>query len=150
MSRAPFDSRLVIERLRSQLPASFTVGGAADLGAVTSTRDYRPPHVFVVLVKEEPQARKAGHPGGAAEQLATVYFATLVVARNYRDPLGQAAATDLHESLGLVREALIGWVPVLPAARDCQLIEGQPSEFDASVLVWTDLYQTQHCLGGTA
>ncbi|EPG4934731.1 phage tail terminator protein, partial [Pseudomonas aeruginosa] len=35
-------------------------------------------------------------------------------------------------------------------ARDCQLIQGQPVDYDTSVLIWTDLYQTQHAIGRTS
>ncbi|WP_419555426.1 phage tail terminator protein, partial [Pseudomonas aeruginosa] len=80
-----------------------------------------------------------------------VRFGVVVATRNYRDNKGKNAMDDLRPVLGQVRDALIGWVPPgLAGARDCQLIQGQPVDYDTSVLIWTDLYQTQHAIGRTS
>ncbi|CAD5107235.1 phage tail terminator protein [Zestomonas carbonaria] len=144
---APFDHRLVLERLRTELPAKFNLGTAADLAAVTSLRDFRPPQVFVVLAQETPIPRQPGSAGGAGRQIAVVHFGVTLAVTNHRDNRGAAAGDDLQALLGQVRDALIGWTPALPAARDCQLIQGKVIDYDTNVLVWADIYQTQHAIG---
>jgi hypothetical protein len=150
MASAPFDHNLVIERLRQQLPAGYTLGGAADLAAITKLLDFRPPQLFVVLAQETPVPRQAGAPGGASRQVATVHFGVTLAVRNYRDNRGAAAGDDLRQRLGEVRDALIGWTPPVPLGRDCQLIQGKVIDYDANTLVWADIYQTQHAIGRSA
>lgn len=150
MASAPFDHNLIIERLRQRLPAGYTLGGAADLAAITALRDFRPPHVFVVLAQETPVARQGGAPGAAARQVAIVHFGVTLAVRNFRDNRGAAAGDDLNTRLGIVRDALIGWTPPVPLGRDCQLVQGKVLDYDANTLVWADLYQTQHAIGRTA
>lgn len=146
---APFDHRLVLDRLRAELPSKFTLGTAADLASVTNLRDFRPPQAFVVLAQETPIPRHPGAPGASGRQIVLVHFGVTLAVTNHRDPRGGAAGDDLQKLLGQVRDALIGWTPPLPAARDCQLIQGKVIDYDASVLVWADIYQTQHAIGRT-
>lgn len=148
---APFDHNLVIERLRDQVKVLKHVGGAAELGTITQLRDFRTPAAYVLLAQETLSPKPAGHAGGATRQMANVHFAITVAVRNYRDNKGITAADDLRPVLGDVRKALIGWTPPgLAGARDCQLVQGQVVDYDASVLIWTDLYQTQHAIGRTS
>ncbi|WP_171892408.1 hypothetical protein [Pseudomonas aeruginosa] len=145
---APFDHNLVIDRLREQVKALQHIGGAAELGAITQLRDFRTPAAYVLLAQETLSAKPAGHAGGAARQMASVHFIVTLAVRNYRDNKGVSAADDLRPVLGQVRQALIGWTPPgLAGARDCQLVQGQVVDYDASILIWTDLYQTQHAIG---
>lgn len=149
MSSAPFNPSLVVDRLRGSLPSTFTLGTAVELAAIKSLLDFRPPQVFVVLAQETGAPRATGAPGAAARQLVTVHFGVTLAVRNYRDNRGSAATEDLTAMLGQIREALIGWVPPLPAARDCQFIQGKVLDYDANVLVWADVFQTQHAIGRT-
>lgn len=150
MSSAPFDIQLVIARLKAEVPMLQRVEGAAELGSVQQLRDFRTPSAYVLLAQETPVARQPGHSGGARRQLATVHFGVTLAVRNYSDTKGMAAADDLRAVLGAVRDALIGWVPPgLTGARDCQLIQGKVLDYDASALVWAELYSTQHSIGST-
>ncbi|WP_220814087.1 phage tail terminator protein [Pseudomonas paralcaligenes] len=146
---APFDHQLVIERLRAELPRTFTLGTAADLAAVTALRDFRPPQVFVVLAQETAEPRDQGNAGAGRRQVAAVHFGVTLAVTNYRDNRGAAAADDLKALLPLVRNALIGWRPPLAMSRDCQLVQGKVIDYDTNVLVWADIYQTQHAIGRT-
>ncbi|WP_256946928.1 phage tail terminator protein [Pseudomonas aeruginosa] len=47
MSNAPFDHRLVIERLTATVPALRLIGTEADLGGVKALRDYPKPAAYV-------------------------------------------------------------------------------------------------------
>lgn len=148
MASAPFDIDLVIARLRDQVPVLAEVAGAAELAGIASLRSFRTPSAYVVLVQETPEPRRPGAPGGASRQMAKVRFGVTTAVRNYADNKGKAAADDLRQVLAAQRDALIGWVPPgLAGARDCQLIQGQAMEYDANILLWTEIYETQHALG---
>ncbi|MFF6659082.1 Gp37 family protein [Pseudomonas aeruginosa] len=145
---APFDHNLVIDRLRDQAKVLRHIGGAAELGTITQLRDFRTPAAYVLLAQETLSPKPAGHAGGATRQMVTVHFIVTLAVRSYRDNKGVSAADDLRPVLDQVRQALIGWTPPgLSGARDCQLVQGQVVDYDASVLIWTDLYQTQHAIG---
>ncbi|WP_223723804.1 hypothetical protein [Pseudomonas aeruginosa] len=151
MSSAPFDHNLIIERLKDQVAVLESVGGAADFAAIKAVRDFRTPTAYVILAEETPMPRSSGAPGAATRQMVQVRFGVVVATRNYRDNKGKNAMDDLRPVLGQVRDALIGWVPPgLVGARDCQLIQGQAVDYDTSVLIWADLYQTQHAIGRTS
>nr|WP_245217364.1 hypothetical protein [Pseudomonas aeruginosa] len=105
----------------------------------------------MILAEETPMPRSSGAPGAATRQMVQVRFGVVVATRNYRDNKGKNAMDDLRPVLGQVRDALIGWVPPgLVGARDCQLIQGQAVDYDTSVLIWADLYHTQHAIGRTS
>lgn len=151
MSSAPFNHNLVIARLKDQVPELQSIGGAADLAAITAVRDFRTPSAFVILAVETPIPRQSGAPGAATRQMVQVSFGVVVAVRNYRDNKGASAADDLNPVLGKVRDALLGWVPPgLTGARDCQLVQGQVVDYDTNTMVWTDVYSTQHSIGRTS
>lgn len=154
MSAAPFDVRPVIDRLAAQVPMLRQVAGAADLAAVTSLADFPAPCAYVLLAREQmDEPPLGGHaPRGrqvAMQQRTPVSFAVVVVARNYRAQRGIAVADELGIVLGAVRDALLGYVPDVAGARPCRLQRGDLTRYDASVALWTDVWQTQHFLGVT-
>lgn len=154
MSAAPFDVGLVQERLRALVPALRQVGGAADYAAVRALKDFPAPCAFVMLAREKGAANPPGHaPRGqqiAVRQTATVTFGVVHALRNYRERRGDQLRDELGEILAATRGALIGYVPDVDGARAIQWVQGDLSSYDAGTALWTEVYQTQHFIGGNA
>lgn len=153
MSAAPFDVRGIQARLKEQAKALRLVQGSADYMAIRSLQDFPAPCAYVVLAREKGIPNPPGHamPGqqAAVRQVMVVTFAVVVAVRNYRDARGSAVADDLTAVLNATRGALIGWVPPgLKGARACQLLQGDIQDYDAATVLWADVYQTQHSIGG--
>lgn len=143
---APFNINLVIERLRAEVPELQSVEGVAEYGAVTSLRDFRTPCGFALLVRERADGDEP-KPGRGTQRLL-VTFGVVLVVRNYRDTRGAQVVDELNPLLGKVRAALMGWTPDVLGARPCRFIQGDVLDYDASTLLWTDVYQTQQIIGG--
>jgi hypothetical protein len=148
VNSAPFDTGLVIARLRLMVPQLQQVRGSAEYAAVTSMRDFRAPEAFVLLVRDQ-----GGDIAGGARQATQAGFGVVIAARNYSDTTGQAAMDDARPLIGACRDALIGWVPQTdagdraPGARACRWVQGEVLDYDSSTLLWADTYTTQHFIG---
>ena len=46
-----------------------------------------------------------------------------------------------------VRDALMGWLPPVEGARPIRWLQGDVLDYDASVLLWAEVYQTQQFIG---
>ena len=142
---APLDPRLIIDRLVAQVPALQLVEGAAAYAAISSLRDFRTPSAYALLAREED-----ADPEGLAHgrQRAIVKFGVVIAVGNYRDVRGGAETADeLRPIVGAVREALMGWLPPLAGARPIRWLQGDVLDYDASVLLWAEVYQTQQFIG---
>jgi hypothetical protein len=153
MSATPFNVQPIIDRLHDQVPGLRHVAGAADFAAVTRLADFPAPCAYVLLAREQVDAPpKPGHAEHGQQiplqQRAQVSFGVVVVARNYRAGRGAQVADELSAVLGQVRSALLGYVPDVAGARPCHLQRGDLTRYDASTALWTDVYQTQHFIGG--
>ena len=140
----PFDSQMVIDRLKS-LPELQSVAGAAEYATVTSLKDFRVPCAYVLLLQERGDDAAVKPRGG---QRAIVTFAVVVAARNYGDQRGERTLQELRPLLGSVRDLLMGWTPEARGARPVQWTRGDVLDYDRSTLLWADVYQTQHFIGG--
>lgn len=153
MSAAPFDVRQVQERLRERVNRLRLVGLAGDYGSVKQLSDFPTPAAYVVLANERATSNPAGHapPGQQikARQIVVAQFGVVLALRNYREQRGEQLADEAKEILGAVRTAILGWVPNLPGARACELVAGKVEDYDASTLLWADLYKTQHSIGNS-
>jgi len=49
----PFDTGLIVQHLRQQVPELHFVGGAADYAAVRELASFRTPSAYVVFAEEE-------------------------------------------------------------------------------------------------
>lgn len=153
MSTAPFDVRLIQERLRIALPQLRSVQGAADYAAITALREFPVPCAYVVMAKE----KGAQNPPGNAvrgqvmpvSQVVNAVFGVVLVVRNYREQRGAQVADELNTLIGGARAALIGYVPEVDGARACQFLEGDLLDYDASTALWADSYLTQHSIRST-
>ncbi|HEJ2039562.1 TPA: hypothetical protein SLV86_001316 [Pseudomonas aeruginosa] len=146
MMSAPFDINLVIDRLRAEVPELQSVEGVAEYGAVTSLRDFRTPCAFALLVRERADGDEPKPARGTQRLLVT--FGVVLVVSNYRDTRGGEVVDELKPLKEKVRGALMGWQPDVLGARPCRFIQGDVLDYDASTLLWTDVYQTQQIIGG--
>ena len=151
MSAAPFDVRPFVARLSDGVPALRSVGLRADLAAVRSLKDFPAPCAYVLLAQERGTANPPGvaPPGRQVKvrQIAEASFGVLLAFRNYREQQGGQLADECSVLIEAVRQQLIGFVPALPAARPIQWVSGELIDYDASVGLWREVYQTQHSIG---
>jgi len=141
MSAEPFDVSPVIARLKAGVASLKRVSGAADYATIKALRDFTTPDAFVLLAREKPIPR-----AGGGHQAATVNFGVVLAVRNYREQRGVQSDNELRTVLGQIRGVLMGWIPDVPGGRACQLVQGAVLDYDASTLIWSDVYQTQHFL----
>lgn len=145
MNSGPFSIGLVIERLRAQVPTLQSVEGTAQYAAITNLREFRPDSAFVLLARE----RGDGEPPKAGgRQRAQVTFGVVLAVRNYRDQVGGEALDEVSPLIAQVRAALMGWTPLVDGGRPCQWLQGDVLDYDDSTLLWSDVFQTQHFIGG--
>lgn len=144
MTAAPFDADLVIQRLKAAVPTLQTVEGAAEYAAIRTLSDFRTPCAYVLLVRE----RGDGEPPKAGRQRAMTTFGVVVAVQNYRDQVGGETMDEVIPLVGRIRSALIGWVPEIQGGRPCQWMQGDVLDYDNTTLLWSDVFQTQHFIGG--
>jgi hypothetical protein len=149
MAAKPFPTRLVIDRLTSTIPRTELeqVNSAAQYASIEKLSDFRALTTFVLLANE----RWDGEPPKAGRQRMIVNFGVVTAVKNFRDTRkGVESAEELDPLIERIRQQLIGWKPALEGSRECALIDGNVLDFDANVLLWIDVYQTQHFIGGGA
>lgn len=149
MAAKPFPTRLVIDRLTSTIPRTELeqVNSAAQYASIEKLSDFRALTTFVLLANE----RWDGEPPKAGRQRMIVNFGVVTAVKNFRDiRKGVESAEELDPLIERIRQQLIGWKPALDGSRECALIDGNVLDFDANVLLWIDVYQTQHFIGGGA
>lgn len=151
MSAAPFDIGLVLTRLQSVDTGMRQWGGRADYASIQRLQDYPAPCGYVLLARERGLQTKSGQsfpgrqtPGFA--QVTTVTFGVVTVIQNYRQLEGADLRDELREQLGRVRSPLLGWTPPVSGGRACELIQGDLTDYDSSIAVWTDIWSTQHVI----
>ena len=97
MNFEPFDTGLVIERLKALVPDLRKVGGAADYAAVQELRGFATPSAFVIFAGE---SGGTTGPRGARVQPAVTRFGLVLAVRNYRPGAGDHPADQsLHARL---------------------------------------------------
>lgn len=142
MDSAPFDIELIIARLKAKVPELQTIEGVAEYATMTKITDFRPNSAFVILVAEQADGEEPSRP--TAMQRANVSFAVIIAARNYRDQRGGESIADISPLLGDVRKAIKGFIPDVAGARACAWVSGNVLDYDNSVLLWSDVFKTQH------
>ena len=104
MSFAPFDTSLIVERLRSAVPDLHRIGGAADYGAVEKLSGFRTPSAYVIFAEEDNTGRVPTSPGVCAQESA-VQFGVVLALRHYAEQrveqLGRHGAGVLDAALVL-------------------------------------------------
>lgn len=154
MSFAPFDSGVIVARLRTQVTSLRTVGLAADYAAIKNLRDFTPPSAYVVLAQErfEPAAIGMAPRGQQipVTQRGRISIGVIVAGRNYREQAGGQLAGELRALLAATSASLNGWVPDVPGAQPLQLQRGDLLQYDDATALWCDVWQTQTIIGAVA
>ena len=143
MNFEPFDTGLVIDRLKTQVPDLRQVGGAADYAAVQELRGFATPSAFVIFAGE---SGGGTGPRGARVQAAVSRFGLALAVRNYRPGAGDQLGDELRKVLGLTRSALIGWVPPTPGATALIWEAGEVMDYDHSTVLYVESYQLTNFL----
>ncbi|MEG1971313.1 MAG: hypothetical protein RR101_14470 [Burkholderiaceae bacterium] len=142
MNFEPFDTDLVIARLKEATSGFRLIAGAADAITVRDLRELNPPSAYVLLADEA--GSSTGSRGAVAPAVAR--FGVAIAVRNYRAGSGEQVSAEARQRVGQVRAALIGWQPPLPGASPCSWLAGATFDYDDSTLVWVDTYQCTHVL----
>lgn len=143
MNFEPFDTSLVVERLKALVPDLREVGGAADYAAVQELRGFATPSAFVIFAGE---SGGGTGPRSARVQPAVTRFGLALAVRNYRPGAGDQLGDELRKVLGLTRSALIGWVPPIPGATALVWEAGEVMDYDHSTVLYVESYQLTHLL----
>ena len=143
MNFEPFDTGLVIERLKALVPDLRKVGGAADYAAVQELRGFATPSAFVIFAGE---SGGGTGPRGARVQPAVTRFGLALAVTNYRPGAGDQLGDELRKYIGLTRSALIGWVPPTPGATALVWEAGEVMDYDHSTVLYVESYQLTHLL----
>ncbi len=124
------------------------IGGSADLAAVRQLGDHPAPCAYVLLGRERGEKTSSGIslPGKQTPlaQALSVTFGVVMAFRNVRQLQGDELRDELRDQVGAVRDRLLGWTPAVNGGRACELLQGDLTNFDASIALWTDVWRTQH------
>lgn len=145
MSFEPFDTGLVAQQLRSQVPALQHVGGAADYAAVKELRGFRTPSAYVIFA-EEANTGSVKDAIGQCTLEASVQFGVVLALRHWREQQGEQMADDTRRLVGQVRAALVGHKPTPKGVRVIGWESGKVLDYDASVLLFADVYRLNHVM----
>lgn len=151
MSAQPFDVGPVINRLRSRAVNATglrLVEGRGAYAQLRSLQDFPAPCAYVLLSKESAVRTDTGQslPGEQTGigQLMQVGIGIVLAFRNHRGLAGDELRDELNEQLGAYRNHLLGWTPDVPGGQQMQLVGGDLEDYDASVVLWADRWQTRH------
>ena len=144
MSFEPFDTGLVALRLRAEVPELQHVGGAADYAAVQELRNFRTPSAYVIFAEESNTGGVKDAIGQCALE-ASAQFGVVLALRHWREQRGEQMAGDTRRLVGQVRAALVGHKPA-PGARVIGWDSGKVLDYDASVLLFADVYRLHHVM----
>ncbi|QIL81781.1 hypothetical protein G7047_19065 [Diaphorobacter sp. HDW4A] len=145
MNFEPFDTGLIVQRLKLCVPDFQTVGGAADYAAVKELTNFRTPSAYVVFA-EETNTNKIPASVGVCAQEAAVQFGVVLALRNYREQLGEQMADEARTLVGMVRAALIGFRPKLRGANTVGWVSGHVLDYNSSVMLFGDMYRLVYML----
>lgn len=139
MNFEPFDTGLVVQHLREQVPELHFVGGAADYAAVQDLSEFRTPSAYVVFAEEVNTGKVPTNPGVCMQESDTE-FGVVLALRHYREQLGEQMHQDARRLIGAVRVALIGYKPAMRGARAIGWKLGKTLDYSAGVLLFVDVY----------
>ncbi|TQI78701.1 hypothetical protein FHU10_1258 [Serratia fonticola] len=149
MSSGPFDVSPIIDRLRDLVGSNKPlrlVGNVAEYTQLTNLTNATTPSAYVLLGKETPNDVSAG-----SRQSVRVVFGVVTVVRAQSSNVTniESARVLLNPVVGAIRDSVIGWrIPGVPGIRAISWMGGETLDFQNGVLVWMDMYQTQHFIGG--
>lgn len=144
MNYQPFDTDLVVQRLRAEVAQLRLVGGAADYAAVQDLRGFVTPSAYVIFAGES--ASSTPGPRGARVQPADTRFGVALAVRNLRAGSGDQLGAELRQIIGATRAALIGWLPPVAGATALRWEGGDVMDYDHSTVLYVESYQLTHLL----
>lgn len=144
-STAPFDLKLVIDRLKAELGEQVHhIGTTAEYRSVTnlSQAGLVTPALFVVPNSE------IGHQNDiAVRQMVTVSFSVVVIVQSYQYAADGSQLNVTNPIIGKIREALMGWIPPVKGAKETFFVRGDVLDYTNTYLAWMETYQTKCIMG---
>lgn len=151
MSAQPFDVGPIITRLRTRAISATglrVVEGRGAYAQLRSLQDFPAPCAYVLLAAETAIRTDASQalPGQQTDigQTVRVGIGIVMAFRNHRGLAADELRDELNAQVGAVRNHLLGWTPQVAGGQQLQLLGGDLEDYDASVALWTDRWQTQH------
>lgn len=145
MSSAPFDTGLVVERLKSITPAPFPlVGTIVEYSKITDLTGFTTPAAYVLMGSE-----RAGTDAQLRVQVAECTVGVVIAVRNY-SPGADGLTHEIRPLISAVRDSLVGWMPERNCTTGMVWLQGDVLDFDAGTLLWMDVYKVKHVIGGKA
>ena len=141
----PFDTGLIVQHLRQQVPELHFVGGAADYAAVRELVSFRSPSAYVVFAEEKNTGKVPATPCVTVQEVQ-VGFGVVLALRHYSEQLGEQMQQEARRLIGASRIALIGHKPASQGAAPVAWVSGKVLDYDAGVLLFADLYQLHNTL----
>ena len=141
----PFDTGLIVQHLRQQVPELHFVGGAADYAAVRELASFRTPSAYVVFAEEENTGKFPATPQ-VCFQGSSAKFGVVLALRHYSEQLGEQMQQEARRLIGASRIALIGHKPASQGAAPVAWVSGKVLDYDAGVLLFADRYQLHNTL----
>jgi hypothetical protein len=145
MSFEPFDTSIIVRRLKAEARDLHTIGSAADYAAVKELRGFRTPSAYVVFADEE-NTGKIPTTFCTTHVEAAVQFGVVLALRNYQEQQGGQMGEEARKLIGQVRTALIGFQPSGKGSNVVAWQAGAVLDYDASVLLFADRYTVPHTL----
>ena len=146
-STAPFDLKMVIDRLKPLMPEYIKhLGSTAEYSALVniSQAGLATPAVYVV-----PNAEIAHQGDMATRQMVTVSFSVIVIVQSYQYSHTNPQLNITNPIIAQIREQLMGWVPPIKGAKETFFVRGEILNYTNSYLVWMETYQTKMIIGKT-
>lgn len=151
MSAKPFDVGPIIARLRTRAISATglrVVEGRGAYAQLRSLQDFPAPCAYVLLATETAVRTDSGQsmPGAQTDigQTVQVGIGVVMAFRNHRGMAGDELRDELIAQVGAVRDVLLGWTPPVAGGTQLQLVGGDLEDYDASVALWSDRWQTRH------
>lgn len=143
MSSAPFDTGLVVERLKAIRPAPFSlVGTIVEYSRITDLSGFTTPAAYVLMGSE-----RGGTDAQLRVQVAECTVGVVIAVRNY-SPGADGLTHEIRPLISAVRDSLVGWIPERNCTTGMIWLQGDVLDFDAGTLLWMDVYKVKHVIGG--
>ncbi|WP_427833170.1 phage tail terminator protein [Actinobacillus pleuropneumoniae] len=144
-STAPFDLKLVIEKLKPLMPTYIHhVGSTAEYRSISNLSQTGLPTPAVYVV---PNSEIAHQSDIAVRQMVTVSFSVIVIVQSYQYSSDNPQLALSHPVIGKIREQLMGWTPPISGAKQTFFVRGDVLDYSNSYLAWMETYQTKMLIG---
>lgn len=147
MSMTQFDLRMIIQKVKDTFKDNIFIGDAIDFLEAKESSNFKFPSIYILSDKELAQLDdNTILLKGKKRQFLYFKFNIIVVTKNNRYQL-QPSDNDLENTLGKIRNCLIGWIPKMSTAKQCQLEGGQMLTYTSMAKIWQDNYFIGYAVG---